>query len=126
MRFLFVLIIIFILILSCRKHLARFQFFRLKKKIKNNPSIGIKQGDNSYNYNAGGYTVSYRVKESPSGIKAVEWLYLKRRLTFFEKKILDIKRNLNKFFLYQRLAALFKLWVLIVLLAAWTIFYLVI
>jgi len=123
MRFLFVLIIIFILILSCRKHLAHFQFFRLKNKIKNNPAIGIKQGDNSYNYNAGGYAVSYRVKESPLGLR-VEWLHFKRRLTFIEKKILDIKRSLNKFFLYQRWAVLLRPSLIIVLLAALTIFYL--
>lgn len=98
MRFLFVLIIIFILILSCRKHSAHFQFFRLKKKIKNNPSISIKQEDNSYNYKEGGYTVSYRVKESPSGL-SVEWLYFKRRLKFIEKNVLDIKRSTDKFFI---------------------------
>lgn len=103
--------------------LARFQFFRLKKKIKNNPSIGIKQGDNSYNYNEGGYTVSYRVKESALGL-TVEWLYFKRRLTFIEKKILDIKRILNNFFLYQRWATLLRPSLIIVLLAALTIFYL--
>ncbi|MDP2043886.1 MAG: hypothetical protein Q8K15_01800 [Candidatus Omnitrophota bacterium] len=123
MRFLFVLVIIFILILSYRKHLAHFQFFRLKKKIKNNPSIGIKQEDNSYNYNERGYTVSYRVKESPLGL-TVEWLHFKRRLTFIEKKILEIKRNLDKFFLYQRWAALFSLSLIIILLVALTIFYL--
>lgn len=123
MRFLFVLIIIFILILSCRKYLAHFQFFRLKKKIKNDPSIGIKQEDNSYNYNEGGCTVSYRVEELPSGL-TVEWLLFKRRLSFIEKKILDIKRSLNKFFLYQRWAVLFNPLVIIILIAALTIFYL--
>jgi len=123
MRFLFVLIIIFILILFCRKHLARFQLFRLKKKIKNNPSLGIKQEDNSYNYNEGGYTVSYRLKESALGL-TVEWLFLKRRLTFIEKKTLDIKRSLDKFFLYQRWATLLRPSLIIVLMAALTIFYL--
>ncbi len=76
-----------------------------------------------YNCNAGGYAVSYRIKESPLGLR-VEWLCFKRRLTFIEKRSLDIKRNLNKFFLYQRWAALFKPWVIIVLLVALTIFYL--
>jgi hypothetical protein len=123
MRFLFVLVIIFILILSCRKHLAHFQFFRLKKKIKNNPSIGIKQEDNSYNYKQGGYTVSYKVKGPPSGLR-VEWLYFKRRLTFIEKKILEIKRSLDKFFLYQRWAVLLRPSVIGVLLVALTVLYL--
>lgn len=123
MRFLFVLIIVFILILSCRKYLARFQLFRLKNKIKNNPSLGTKQGDNSYNYNEGGYTVNYRIKESASGL-TVEWLCFKRRLTFIEKKFLNIKRVWNKIFLYQRWTALLRPSVIIILLAGLTIFYL--
>jgi len=124
MRFLFVLIIIFILILVGQKYLAYFNIFRLKKKIKNNPSIGIKQQDNSYDYKEEGYTISYRVKEFPLGVKAVEWLSLKRRLTFIEEKILDIKRNLDKFFLYQRWITLFRPSAIIVLMASLIIFYL--
>jgi hypothetical protein len=124
MRFLFVLIIIFILILVGQKYLAYFNIFRLKKKIKNNPSIGIKQQDNSYDYKEEGYTISYRVKESPLGVKAVEWFFLKRRLTFIEEKILDIKRSLDKFFLYQRWVTLFRPSAIIVLMVSLIIFYL--
>lgn len=67
--------------------------------------------------------VSYGVKESALGI-TVEWLYFKRRLTFIEKKILDIKRILNKFFLYQRWATLLRPSLIIILIVALTIFYL--
>jgi len=101
-----------------------FRFSRLKKKIKNNPSTGTKQEDNSYDYKEKGYTISYRVKESLSGGKAVEWLSLKRRLTFIEKEILDIKRSLSDFFLYQRWVALFRPSAVIVLMVSLIIFYL--
>lgn len=124
MRFLFVLITIFILILFGQKYLVHFQISRLKKKIKKNPSIGIKQQDNSYDYEEEGYRISYRVKESPLGVKAVEWLSLKRRSAFVEKKILDIKRSLDKFFLYQRWVTLFRPSVAIVLMASLIVFYL--
>mgnify|MGYP001617523615 CR=1 FL=1 len=124
MRFLFVLIILFILILFGQKYLAHFQISRLKKKIKSNPDMGTKQQDNSYAYKEEGYTISYRVIESPLGVKAVEWLSLKRRLTVIEKNILDIKRSLNKFFLYQRWVTLFRPSVIIVLTVSLIIFYL--
>ena len=124
MRFLFVFIIIFILILFGQKCLTHFQVSRLKKKIKNHPFIGIKQEDNSYDYKKEGYTISYRVNEPLLGVKAVEWLSLKRRLTFIEEKILDIKRGLSDFFLYQRWVTLFRPSAIIVLLASLIIFYL--
>ncbi|MDP3731753.1 MAG: hypothetical protein Q8R31_01805, partial [Candidatus Omnitrophota bacterium] len=124
MRFLFVSVIIFILTLFVRKYLAHFQIARLKKKIKNNPSIGIKQQDNSYAYKVEGYTISYKVKESPSGVKTIEWLSLKRRLTLIEEKIINIKRSLNKFFIYQRWVTLFRPSVIIILLAPLIILYL--
>ncbi len=113
------------LILFGRKYLAYFQIARLKKKIKNNPFLGIKQQDDSYAYKVGGYTISYKVKESPSGVKTVEWLSLKRRLTLIEEKILNIKKSLTKFFIYQRWVTLFRPSVIIVLMAPLIIFYLV-
>jgi hypothetical protein len=123
MIFLFVLVLILILILSCRRHLTTFQFFRLKKKIKNKPYIGIKQEDDSYSYGEWGHTVGYRVKESPLGL-TVEWLHFKRRLLFIEKKILDIKRVLNKFFLYEGWSKLLRYSLIAVLLGMITLFYL--
>lgn len=124
MRLLFIFISIFALILFGQKYLGHFQIFRLKKKIKNNPFIGTKQQDNSYDYKEKGYTISYRIKESLSGVKAVEWLSLKRRLTFIEEKILDIKRSLSDFFLYQRWVTLFRPSAVIVLMVSLIIFYL--
>ena len=124
MRLLFVLIVFFILILFGQKCLAHFQISRLKKKIKNNPFIGIKQQDNSYDYKEKGYAISYRVKESLSGGKAVEWLSLKRRLRFIEEKTLGIKRSLSKFFAYQRWVTLFRPSAIIVLMVSLIIFYL--
>lgn len=103
--------------------LTRLRFFRLKRKIKNNPLIGIKQEDGSYYHKKGGYGISYRIKESPSGAKTVEWLSLKRRLGFFEKEILKIKRGLNKFFLYQRWLVLFRPAILFLLFVSISISY---
>ncbi len=120
----FVLVGISILILFYQKSKAFLRIFRLKNKIKNNPLIGIKQEDNSYYYKGKGYTISYRIKESFAGIKIVEWLTLKRRLTTFEEKVLNLKRALDNFFLYQRWITLFRPLVVIVLVASLIIFYL--
>ncbi len=122
-KVLFVLVGIFILILFIRKFLAYLRIFRIKNKIKNNPLIGIKQEDNSYYYKDKGYGISYRIRESCAGIKIVEWLTFKRRLTIFEEKILNSKRALGKLFLYQRWIALFRPSVVIVLIASLIIFY---
>src|SRR3989338_4281080 len=108
-KFLFFLAGIFVLILLSQKPLVYFRIFRLKRKIKNNPLIGIKREDNSYHYEEEGYAVSYRIRELPAGVKRIECLSLKRRLTFLEKEILNIKRNLNKFFMYQRWFALSRI-----------------
>lgn len=123
-RFLFILIIFFILILFCQRSKTSLRIFRLKKKIKNNPLIGIKQQDGSYYYKEGRFTASYRIEESPTGIKIVEWLFLRRRLTFLEEKILKIKRGLNNFFLYQRWFVLFRTSIIIILITSLIIFYL--
>ncbi len=112
-----------ILILFYQKSKAFLRIFRLKNKIKNNPLIGIKQEDNSYYYKGKGYTISYRIKESFAGIKIVEWLTLKRRLTTFEEKVLNLKRALDNFFLYQRWTTLFRPLVVIVLITSLIIFY---
>lgn len=122
MRFLFVLAVIFILIVFCRKCSARYHFFRLRNKIKNNPFIGLKQEDGSYKYKEGAYAVDYLIRESCAGYSA-KWLSFKRRMTFIEKKILGIKIFLDKFILYQKWAALLRPPLLIVLLAAFMIFY---
>lgn len=122
-KFFFLLVGTFILILFSRKSLTYLRIFRLKNKIKNNPLIGIKQEDNSYYYKGKGYTISYRIRESFAGIKIVEWLSLKRRLTTFEEKVLNLKRALDKFFLYQRWIALFRPSVVIVLITSLIIFY---
>lgn len=123
-RFIFVVASVFILILFCQKYLAYLRIFRLKNKIKNNPLIGIKQKDNSYYYKEKGYTISYRIRESPAGIKIVEWLSLKHRLTTFEERVRNLKRALDKFFLYQRWLTLFRPSVVIVLFTSLIIFYL--
>ncbi|MCX5704062.1 MAG: hypothetical protein NT066_06205 [Candidatus Omnitrophica bacterium] len=123
MRFLFLLSALFVLILFCQKSLVRLRVFRLKKKIKNNPLIGVKQEDNSYYYKQKGYCLSYRIKESPAGIKTVQWLSLKRRLRFFEGGILSIKRSLVKFFLYQRWLVIFRPFILFPLIISISIFY---
>ncbi len=122
--FFFLLVGIPILILFCQKYLAYLRIYRLKNKIKNNPLIGIKQEDNSYYYKEKGYTISYRIRESPAGIKIVEWLSLKHRLTTFEERVRNLKRALDKFFLYQRWLTLFRPSVVIVLFASLIIFYL--
>lgn len=122
--FLFFLAGVFVLILLSQKSLVYLRFFQLKKKIKKNPLIGIKGENGSYYYKEKGYTVSYRISESPPDIKKVEWLTLKHRLPFFERKILNIKRSLNKFFIYQRWVALFRPAAAVVLIVASVIFYL--
>ena len=119
----FVLVGIFILILFCQESLTYLRIFRIKNKIKNNPLIGIKQEDNSYYYKEKGYTISYRIRESCAGNKIVEWLSLKRRLTTFEEKVLNLKKALDKFFLYQRWVILFRPLVVIVLITSLIIFY---
>lgn len=123
-RFLFILSITFILISFSQKYLVFLRISRLKQKIKRDPLIGLKDEDDSYYYKEKGYTLSYRIRESPDGIKKVEWLSLKRRLTFFEKYIFNIKKDLNNFFLYQRWLILFRPSVAIILITALIIFYL--
>ena len=122
-KFFFLLVGISVLILFCQKSLAYLRIFRLKNKIKNNPLIGIKQEEDSYYYKEKGYTISYRIRESFAGNKIVEWLSLKRRLTTFEEKVLNLKRALDKFFLYQRWVTLFRPSVVIVLITSLIIFY---
>jgi len=104
--------------------LVGIRVIQLKKKIRNNPLIGLKGDGNRYSYKEEGYTVSYIIQESSTGIKSVEWLSLKRRLTFLEEKILNIKREINNFFLYQRWLTLFRPSAIIVLVASLIIFYL--
>jgi hypothetical protein len=123
-RFLFVLIALFILTLFYSKSLAYLKVFLIKKKIKNQPLIGIREPDGSYYYKEGRYTVSYRIKESLPGNNAVEFLFLKRRLTSSEEKILKIKRGLNNFFLYQRWITLLRPSAIGVLIVSLVIFYL--
>ncbi len=123
-KFFFVLVGISILILFCQKYLAYLRIFRIKNKIKKNPLIGIKQDEDSYYYKEKGYNINYRIRESFAGNKIVEWLTLKRRLTTFEEKVLNLKRALDKFFLYQRWITLFRPLVVIVLVASLIIFYL--
>ena len=103
--------------------LVRLRFSRLKKKIKNNPLIGTKQEDGSYTYREEGYTISYKIEESLSGERRVEWLSLKRRLGFLEIKFLKLKKSLNNFFLYQRWLGFLRLPVLLSLLISVGIFY---
>jgi hypothetical protein len=86
--------------------------------------MGLKEDDDRYSYKEKGYTVSYIIQESSTGIKNVEWLSLKRRLTFLEEKILNIKRDINKFFLYQRWVTLFRPSAIIILTISLIIFYL--
>lgn len=122
-RFLFALIAVFILIFLSQKILNHFRFFCLRKKIKNNPLIGVRQEDGSYYYKERGYAADYKVKNLPAGNKEVEWLFLKHRPTFLGRRIINAKRGLNKFFLYQRWAILFRPLVLFFLVASIIIFY---
>lgn len=119
-----VAIIFFILVLCYQKSLVQLMVFRLKNKIRNNPSIGIKEQDNRYYYKEKGYTVSYKISESPGGLKTVEWVSLKRRLTSGEKTILNIKKVINNLFIYQRWIAIFRPSVVIILIISLAIFYL--
>jgi len=122
-RPLFILFITFILILFSQRPLADIKISRLKNKIKKSPFIGVKEYDGSYYYKEKGYTINYRIQESPAGTKTVEWISLKRRLTFLEKKTLEIKRGLNNFFLYQRWFTVFRPSVVIILIISLAIFY---
>jgi hypothetical protein len=122
-KFLLILFVTFIFILFCQNFLVYRKIWELQKKIKRNPLLGIKQNDNNYYYSENGYTLGYRIRESPAGVKKMERVFLKRRLTFFEKNILDIRRILNKFFLYRRWGILFHPLVLFLLLSSMVIFY---
>ena len=106
--------------------LVRLRFFRLKKKIKKDPFIGILQQDNSYSYEEEGHIVNYRIQESLPGVRTIEWLSLKRRFGFFERKLFHIKRSLNKFFLYQRWLSLFRPQVAVILIVTLMISYFVV
>jgi len=123
-RFIFALVGVFILILFCKKCLAYLTISRLKNKIKNNPLIGTKQEDGSYYYKEKGYTISYRIREPTAGVKPVEWLFVRCRLTTFEEKALNLRRAIDKFFLYQRWITLFRPSVVIVLCVSLIICYL--
>lgn len=114
-RTLLILITVLILALSWQILLVPLKIFRLKKKIKNNPFIGERQQDDSYNYEENGYRLNYRIKESASGRQVVEWLSLRRRLRFIERKTLKIKRKLDNFFSAQKWTILFRPSAIIVL-----------
>jgi hypothetical protein len=122
-KFWFFLLAAFGLILFFQKCLISFRIWRLQKKIKRDPLIGIKQQDNNYYYTEKGYTLGYRISESSAGIKKVERVFLKRHLTFYENNILEIKRLLNKFFLYRRWGILLQPLVLGLLVSSVVIFY---
>lgn len=92
----------------CKKSLTFIIFLLLKNKIKNNPLIGVRQPDGSYDYSEKGYTVTYRITDVPQAASPVQWLSLKRRLNPFEEKILKTKKNLKTFFLYQRWLSLLR------------------
>lgn len=121
---LLVLVVIFLLIPLVQSSFVHFKFFQLKEKIKSDPLIGKKEEDNNYCYKEGSYSAVYKIKEIPPGTKSVEWLFLRRRLTFLEEKFLNIKRFINSVFIYQRWVILFRPWVIIVLIASLSIFYL--
>jgi hypothetical protein len=122
-KFLLILLVTFILILFWQNFLVYLEIWRLQAKIKKNPLIGIKQKDNNYYYNEKGYTIGYRINESSAGIKKIERVFLKRRLTFFEKNILEIRRLLSKFFLYRRWGILLHPLVLFLVVSSMAIFY---
>ena len=123
-KFLFILIIGFILALFYQRSLAYLKIFSLKKKIKKNPLIGIKQNDGSYNYKEGGVTMNYGIGEPCAGIRTVQWFSLKRRLSFLERKIRTIKRSLRDFFIYRKWHVLFQPSIAIILVISLVIFYL--
>lgn len=112
-----------VLILLAHSFFVRFKFFALKKKIKNNPLIGKNDFGNKYYYKEGGYAVGYKIGGASTGIKTVDWLFLKRRLTFLEEKILNIRRFINNFFLYQRWTVIFQPSVILLLIGSMIIFY---
>lgn len=85
--------------------------------------MGIIQPDGSYDYKLAGYTMNYRIKESGAGVKTVEWISLKRRLSFLERNFKKIEKTLNNFFLYHRWSVLFQPLVVVVLIASLIIFY---
>lgn len=122
-RFLFILFSILILILFYRKALLFIRFSQLKKKVKNNPLVGTKASDGGYCYKERGYAVIYKIKESPAGNKGVKWLSFKRRLGFLEEKGLSYKKDLDKFFLYQRWFILFRPCVAFIFVASLIFFY---
>ena len=107
-KFFFIWIAAAIIISCCKKLLTFLNLFLLKNKIKNNPLIGVRQPDGSYDYIEKRYTVSYRITDAHQGSKSVEWLSLKRRLTRFEEKTLKTKKKLKAFFLYQRWLSLLR------------------
>lgn len=117
------LVSFFIFILCLQKILTHFRILRLKKKVMNNPLIGIKEGDNNYCYRQKGYTLNYRIHELASGAKTVEWLSLKRRLTSAGRTAINIKKGINNLFIYQKWIILFRPQIFFVLIGSVIIFY---
>ncbi|OGX18890.1 MAG: hypothetical protein A3K83_01090 [Omnitrophica WOR_2 bacterium RBG_13_44_8b] len=113
---------IFILILS-HESFVNFKFSRLKRKIRNDPLIGEREEDNNYYYKEGSYGVSYKIKEMPSGIKTVEWVFNKRRLTYIEEKALKAKKFISNLFLYGRWMLIFRPPIIFLLISSIIIFY---
>ena len=122
MIFLFGLAGIFILILS-HESFVNFKFYRLKRKITNDPLLGERGEDNNYLYKEGRYGVSYKIKEMPSGIKTVEWVFNKRRLTYLEEEALKVKKLISNLFLYERWTIIFRPPVIFLLISSIIIFY---
>jgi len=59
----------------------------------------------------------------PSGIKTVEWVFTKRRLTYLEEKALKIKKFISKLFLYQRWTTVLRPPIIFLLISSIIIFY---
>jgi len=122
-RFLLILFGIFILILFYQRPKTYLRISGLKKKIEKNPLLGIKEEDNTYCYKEKGYVINYRIIETPAGIKRIESLSIKRRLNYFERKIINLKKGLDKFFLYQRWMVFFRPAIFFLLISSIIIFY---
>lgn len=101
----------------------KIKFAVLKKRIKNNPYIGIKDNSGVYAYKQGSYEIRYRIIKNPLGKEDIEWISDRRRLSRREEKNLRIKRNIDNFFIYRRWFVLFRPSVVIILSISLTIFY---
>lgn len=121
MNILLYILFIFLFLKILNRIISKLKVSFLKKEIKKNPFIGIKDLDDTYLFKKEGYILRYRIVDLPSGDKEIKLISYKCRLTGFEEFIYKIKRFIGRAVLYPRLktSVIISLFLIIVILYIW-------